>query len=44
MEVVLFNGDKDLVCNYIGINDMVTELTWGGKKGMDVIYLYFPLM
>ncbi|KAI8611631.1 Alpha/Beta hydrolase protein [Chytriomyces sp. MP71] len=32
--VLLYNGDKDLICNWFGIYDMVNELSWNGNKGM----------
>ena len=30
VQVVLFNGDKDLICNNKGITDMIDQLKWGG--------------
>ncbi|KAJ3190579.1 Cell death protease [Irineochytrium annulatum] len=32
--ILLFNGDKDLICNVLGIEWMVGNMTWGGAKGM----------
>ncbi|KAJ3310652.1 Cell death protease [Blyttiomyces sp. JEL0837] len=31
--VVLFNGQYDLICNWYGIYDMATNLTWNGVQG-----------
>ncbi|KAI9335126.1 Alpha/Beta hydrolase protein [Obelidium mucronatum] len=33
--ILLFNGDKDLVCNWIGLYDMVESMTWNGSLGMN---------
>lgn len=33
LEIVLFNGDKDLICNNKGILDMIDNMKWGGSKG-----------
>ncbi|KAJ3025474.1 UNVERIFIED_CONTAM: Cell death protease [Siphonaria sp. JEL0065] len=30
----LFAGDMDLICNWIGIYDMVENMSWNGAKGM----------
>ncbi|KAJ3235276.1 Cell death protease [Chytriomyces hyalinus] len=32
--ILLFNGDKDLICNWYGIRDMVDNLQWNGAQGM----------
>ncbi|KAJ3317875.1 Cell death protease [Boothiomyces sp. JEL0866] len=34
IEIVLFVGDRDLICNIIGIRNMVQFLEWGGEKGL----------
>lgn len=31
--VFLFNGDKDIICNYIGTEDFISELSWNDQKG-----------
>lgn len=31
--VLLFSGDKDLICNHIGTEMMIDVLEWGGAKG-----------
>ncbi|AJR86845.1 Kex1p [Saccharomyces cerevisiae YJM689] len=33
IEIVLFNGDKDLICNNKGVLDTIDNLKWGGIKG-----------
>mmetsp|Transcript_6819 Transcript_6819/g.6745 ORF Transcript_6819/g.6745 Transcript_6819/m.6745 type:complete len:348 (-) Transcript_6819:107-1150(-) len=43
--VVLFNGNRDIICNYIGTEEFIKKLTWNGQTGfsedvdaMDWIY------
>lgn len=33
LEIILFNGDKDLICNNRGILDTIEKLEWNGAKG-----------
>ncbi|CAO1623326.1 unnamed protein product [Sympodiomycopsis kandeliae] len=33
IKVLVFAGDQDLICNYIGIERMIDNLSWGGVKG-----------
>lgn len=33
LKVVLYTGDMDLVCNRLGIEQMINRITWGGSKG-----------
>ncbi|KAJ3138867.1 Cell death protease [Geranomyces variabilis] len=33
IEVTLFSGDQDLICNWMGTRDMIAEMTWGDEKG-----------
>ncbi|KAJ3020479.1 Cell death protease [Thoreauomyces humboldtii] len=33
VSITLFNGDQDLICNYLGTTEMVAEMTWGGATG-----------
>lgn len=43
--VLLFVGDKDYICNYIGIEKMIDAMTWSGEKGLGVspsLYLSTP--
>ena len=32
--VLLFSGDKDLICNHMGTEMMLTNLNWNGGTGM----------
>ena len=34
--VMLFVGDQDLICNYVGIESMVQAMTWNGETGLGV--------
>ena len=36
IEVLLYYGDKDLVCNYYGAQRMISKLHWNGKTGFGV--------
>jgi hypothetical protein len=42
--VLLFAGDKDYICNHMGIEKMIDTMTWNGEKGLGVspsfIYVY----
>jgi carboxypeptidase D len=31
--VLLFSGDQDLICNHIGTEYLIANLTWHGKQG-----------
>lgn len=33
VEIVLFHGNRDIICNYIGAEDMIKKLRWGGQTG-----------
>lgn len=33
VEIVLFHGNRDIICNYIGAEDMIKRLRWGGLTG-----------
>ncbi|KAG5368578.1 Pheromone-processing carboxypeptidase KEX1 [Yarrowia sp. E02] len=33
MEILFFNGDRDLICNHYGNERMIEQLEWNGKKG-----------
>jgi carboxypeptidase D len=34
--VLLFAGDQDFICNYLGIEALISDLTWNGEKGLGV--------
>ncbi|KAF3985146.1 hypothetical protein FT663_05286 [Candidozyma haemuli var. vulneris] len=31
--IVLFHGNRDIICNYIGAEYLIKELNWNGKQG-----------
>lgn len=33
VEIVLFHGNRDIICNYIGGEAMIKKLEWGGQRG-----------
>jgi carboxypeptidase D len=38
--VLLFAGDQDFICNYMGIESMIKSLTWNGETGLGVSISY----
>jgi carboxypeptidase D len=34
--VLLFAGDQDLICNYVGLEAMMQAMEWNGAKGLGV--------
>ncbi|KAH9943181.1 alpha/beta-hydrolase [Epithele typhae] len=32
--VMLFVGDQDMICNYVGVESMIQALTWNGETGL----------
>lgn len=38
IEVMLFAGDQDLICNHVGVERLVENLSWGGQKGFSVSF------
>ncbi|EUC56194.1 pheromone-processing carboxypeptidase KEX1 [Rhizoctonia solani AG-3 Rhs1AP] len=34
VHVMLFNGDQDYICNYLGAERLIADLSWSGGKGM----------
>lgn len=34
--VMLFAGDQDFICNYVGVESTIQALTWNGGKGLGV--------
>jgi carboxypeptidase D len=41
--VLLFAGDQDLICNYLGQESLIQALTWNGGTGLGV-RTRFPLL
>ncbi|KAF8914278.1 alpha/beta-hydrolase [Gymnopilus junonius] len=35
--VLIFAGDQDLICNYIGLENMIRSLTWNGGTGLGTV-------
>ncbi|TFK43895.1 Alpha/Beta hydrolase protein [Crucibulum laeve] len=35
--VLIFAGDQDLICNYVGLENMIGALEWGGTKGLGTV-------
>jgi len=33
---LLFAGDQDIICNYIGLEAMIKDMTWNGGTGLGV--------
>lgn len=33
--IILFSGDRDLICNHIGTEELINNLSWNGGKGME---------
>ena len=34
--VMLFVGDQDLICNYVGVESMIQAMHWNGETGLGV--------
>ncbi|EON62702.1 hypothetical protein W97_01926 [Coniosporium apollinis CBS 100218] len=34
--VVLFSGDKDMICNHLGTEDLINNLSWNDGKGFEL--------
>lgn len=34
--VLLFSGDKDLICNHVGTEAMIDRMSWNGGKGFEI--------
>lgn len=37
VKVLMFAGDEDLICNYIGIERMIEVLDWSGEVGFGAV-------
>ncbi|KAF2770053.1 alpha/beta-hydrolase [Teratosphaeria nubilosa] len=35
LPIVLFSGDKDMICNHIGTENIISRMEWNGAKGME---------
>ncbi|KAH0587996.1 Cell death protease [Termitomyces sp. 'cryptogamus'] len=35
--VLIFAGDQDLICNYVGLESMIKEMTWNGATGLGTV-------
>ena len=35
MPIMLFSGEKDLICNHIGTENLINNLEWNGATGME---------
>ncbi|OVF09588.1 putative pheromone-processing carboxypeptidase [Clavispora lusitaniae] len=33
VEILLFHGNRDIICNYMGAESMIKKLHWGGQTG-----------
>ena len=33
---MIFAGDQDLICNYVGLENMMQSMTWNGETGLGV--------
>ncbi|KAK4996389.1 Cell death protease, partial [Elasticomyces elasticus] len=33
--IILFSGDKDMICNHIGTEELINNLSWNGGKGFE---------
>ncbi|WEJ95017.1 Cell death protease [Yamadazyma tenuis] len=38
--VVLFNGNRDIICNYIGTENFIKQMEWNGATGFQEDYAY----
>lgn len=35
LPILLFSGAKDMICNHLGTEDMITDMTWNGGRGFE---------
>ena len=40
--VMLFVGDQDMICNYVGVESMIQALHWNGETGLGVSGYLLP--
>jgi carboxypeptidase D len=36
LPIVLFSGERDLICNHIGTEELINNLEWNGGKGFEI--------
>ncbi|KAK2865236.1 Cell death protease [Arthroderma sp. PD_2] len=36
IQILLFSGDKDLICNHIGTEDLIHNMKWSGATGFEL--------
>ncbi|KAF2461495.1 pheromone-processing carboxypeptidase kex1 [Lineolata rhizophorae] len=36
MEITLFSGDQDLICNHLGTEELIHNMEWNGGKGFEL--------
>jgi carboxypeptidase D len=36
IKVLLFSGDKDLICNHMGTEELIHNMQWNGGKGFEI--------
>lgn len=36
MPIVLFSGDKDLICNHVGTEELIHNMAWNGARGFEL--------
>jgi carboxypeptidase D len=36
VKIMMFAGAEDLICNTVGIENMIQEMTWSGEQGLGV--------
>lgn len=40
--ILIFAGDQDLICNYVGLEAMIKAMTWNGGTGLGVSHWHHP--
>jgi len=35
--ILIYAGDQDLICNYVGLEAMIKEMTWNGATGLGTV-------
>lgn len=44
VEVMLFHGDQDLLCNYVGVENMIAGMEWEGGVGFNVCFTLLEVL